>query len=149
MYSSNEEYSKALKYCLNILSKRDYSKRRIFEKLQTRGYSTKTINEIIDYLAEKNYLNEARAVENLIYFKLEHKHWGPYKIKSNLFKKGYEIEIINKALNNIEIEQLLHCCKSAIKDYGKHNLNMKPDKLYRFLFNRGFSDFIIKQCLPD
>ena len=149
MCSSDQEYSKALKYCLNILSKRDYSRRRIFEKLQKRGYSKKTINQIIDYLAEMKYLDEARAVENLIYFKLEHKHWGPYKIKNSLYIKGYELEIINIALNSIENEQLLHCCKSAIKDYGKHNLNMKPDKLYRFLFNRGFSDSIIRQCLPD
>lgn len=151
MSNNGQEYSKALSYVLKILGRRDYSEKKLREKLLNKRYSAAIAADILEFLRERNYVNEERTVRNMVTTRLDHYHWGPYKVRSNLFSKGYDLKVINRVLNEIEDEQFLHCCENAIDDYLKHNdySIIKLEKIYRFLKNRGFSDNIIKRSLSN
>ena len=82
-------------YCL-------YQERCIKEvknKLFSLKVSSKSTNDIIEYLIDNDYLNEERYTKMLIQGKLRIKKWGRIKLKYELRLKGIDIKIINKHIN--------------------------------------------------
>ena len=55
-----------LKYFLNLLKIRDYSKKALVEKAKNRDYLDDQIQESLDYLLEKGFLDDYRLAKNLI-----------------------------------------------------------------------------------
>ncbi len=145
--TARSEFVKALEYTFRLLSRQDYSKLRIKQKLQKRDYPITVIDDVIAYLEEHNYINEVRTVKNLVHTRFEHRHWGPYKVQNSLYKMGYESDIVADKLQDFDDERILHYCEAAAADYNKRKPSASREQIYRFLVRRGFPTHIIYQAL--
>ncbi|MCK5808240.1 RecX family transcriptional regulator [bacterium] len=135
--SSDEVYSHAL----FILSRREHFTKELVQKLQKKDVSIDLIDEVILRLQKRDYLNDSRATE-IFTLEFQRKKKGFIKLISELRIRGISgVESDIRALYTEESEQ-----KNAEKILM---LLHKPtrEKIYRFLFNRGFSPEIIRRLM--
>lgn len=89
---------------LRLLSYADNSRRDLFRKLTRKGHSPEYVNNALDKLEEIGYVDDTRYAENTVDRLLRTKHMSKSGIKSELFKKGIDGEIIEKVLSETEID---------------------------------------------
>jgi len=83
--------SEAYSYCLNIMGKKDYTKKEIFDKLLKREVDKEIASEIVNELVENKYINENYFEEIFIKSKQDYKKDGFNKIRQDLYRRGIEI----------------------------------------------------------
>ena len=135
-------------YCL-------YQERCIKEvknKLFSLKVSSKSANEITEYLIENDYLNEVRYTKMFIQGKLRIKKWGRIKLKYELRSKGIDIKIINEHINQINeedyIEYFNEFSTNKIK-FLKGTLDQKKRSFINYFTYRGWENDLIYQKLRD
>jgi len=84
--------SEAYSYCLNIIGRKDYTKKELYDKLLRREIDKETANEIIAELVENELINEEYFEEIFVKSKQSYKKDGFNKIKQDLYKRGIRID---------------------------------------------------------
>ena len=92
--ASAEIYNKAL----DLLSRREHSRKELFLKLINRFESQEEINLTLDKLEGKNLLSDSRFAEEYVQARRK-KGFGPIKISAELEKRG-----VNESLISNEID---------------------------------------------
>ena len=150
--SSNDPYRKALNTALRILTRRDHSKHELSQKLKARGYVQEVINDVISECERFDYINDERTAQVFIR-RLQRKGYGRKRIRSELNRKGLRSKniqtILSKSINDIDE------CQGAEKIYQKHARRFnrekeelkRKDKIYKFLYGRGFSQSVISEVI--
>ena len=135
-------------YCL-------YQERCIKEvknKLFSLKVSSKSANDIIEYLIDNDYLNEERYTKVFIQGKLRIKKWGRIKLKYELRLKGIEIKIINKHINQIIEEEYIkyfnEFSTNKIK-FLKGLTDQKKRSFINYFTYRGWENDLIYQKLIE
>ncbi|MDZ7718525.1 MAG: regulatory protein RecX [Balneolaceae bacterium] len=140
--------------CFRYLSRRDHSSFELRQKVEKKGYSKNDIEQVVQNLADKGYLNDESFAAKFVEEKTELNQWGPKKIKSHLYRKGIDRKIIDKVLSqktdNLQQQQI---CVDLVMKRKRHFLREKDkykqkQKIYRYLAGRGFSGSVIKKSLP-
>ena len=72
---------------LRLISMRDHSSRQLREKLSERGFAEEEIEETLEFLRSKRFLNDLRYGQNLIRYMAERRYFGAYKIRMELSLK--------------------------------------------------------------
>lgn len=146
-----DNYIKGKNQALKILEKSYKSEKEILDKLIIKGYSLKTVERIIKFLKEYDFINDEKLAER--YIEEKRSSNGKNKIKYALMKKGIREEIINQKLNCIE-ENLEEdgALKLARKKYNsliksEDNSVIIKKKLSEYLFRRGYNWEDIKKIL--
>lgn len=153
LYLSNKIKIKDL--ALKFLSRRLHSSKELKEKLLRKGYSKEIIDEIIEELELKNYLNDSEFTKLYLDVRFFRKKIGLNRIKSELIKKGIDRKLIDDILNSIDdkfsyshafdlAEKKIHSLRNR-----ETNKNKIKQKLYSFLTNRGFQSEIIIKVLKE
>lgn len=142
---SESSTRKAYLYIIKLLSKRDYSTYKVKVKLQSKGYEEEHINEAIDEVVEKGYLNDeeyatARAKSfmikglhpQLIQTKLQEEHLS---ISSDSIQQLFEEYGISTS------SQLTELLVKKIRTIGQSQLQNKQEatrqKLTRYCLSKG------------
>lgn len=98
-------------YMMKRLGSRDHSRKELFIKAIRKEYPKKIIENVLDELTEKGYLDEQRFVENFVKDKSHLNKWGPNKIKAHLYKKGISNSMAEQSIQKVfadkNIEELL------------------------------------------
>lgn len=101
----------------------------------------------LTWLAENNYLNEARFVELYVRSKLNQKNWGRNKIMFELKKRGIPDSMLNNAWNDIDeadyisqLTKILHKKKAELKTGTSQQ---KYQKCYAFALSKGYESSLI------
>jgi regulatory protein len=135
-------------YCL-------YQERCVNEvknKLFSLKVSSKSANDIIEYLIDNDYLNEERYAKMFIQGKLRIKKWGRIKLKYELRLKGIDIKIINKYINQINEEDYIkyfnEFSTNKIK-FLKGSTDQKKRSFINYFTYRGWENDLIYQKLKD
>jgi len=138
------------------LGRRQYSTSELRIKLKQKGYETEYINEVLDDLKKKNYLDDTKFAEMFVEEKIKLKLWGEQKLKSELIKRGIKSEIISDILRDkiSDEDKLNNAMIIASKKYDTlKNRNVKNDvikrKLVTFLNSRGYNYDVIKEVCDD
>lgn len=146
-----DNYIKGKNQALKILEKNYKSQKEILDKLIIKGYSLKTVERIIIFLKEYDFINDEKLAER--YIEEKRSSNGKNKIKYALMKKGIREEIINQKLNCIE-ENLEEdgALKLARKKYNsliksEDNSAIIKKKLSQYLLRRGYNWEDIKKIL--
>ena len=110
-------------------------------------YEWKTPAEIVDFIVENLYtndfLNDARFCHAYVHDKVAYQSWGRLKIQAGLRALDLPESEIRKSLDEIDENQYFANLKALIKQRKSDS----PDKLLRFLAQRGFTyDEINKFC---
>ncbi len=127
---------------LELLSLRDHASGELRTKLFQKGYQKDAIAAAIDYLREKNYVNDTRFAELFSQELIQRKQLGPMKVKEKLFQRGVSTDIINDILSNYDHEKQLENCRYHFqkKFKSKRLLESKEErsKAIRYLQGKGF-----------
>ncbi len=119
---------------LRYLERRQHSRKELYWKLRKKGFSPQEIERELDRLKEIGLINDREfAIQWAI--ARRRKLYGNIKIKWELEGKGIDRELINEALN--EAEKELREEEAARKVASRKKT--QPEKIYRFLLQRGFS----------
>ncbi len=110
-------------------------------------YEWQTPAEIVDFIEQNLYandfLNDARFCHAYVHDKVAYQSWGRLKIQAGLRALDLPESEIRKSLDEIDENQY----QSNLKALIKQRKSDSPDKLLRFLAQRGFTyDEINKIC---
>ena len=141
--ASAEIYNKAL----DLLSRREHSRKELLLKLINRFESQEEINLTLDKLEGKNLLSDSRFAEEYVQARRK-KGFGPIKISAELEKRGVYETLISKEIDKFDdwekIAELSFKKKfpdGASKDFRK------LQKQKNFLSNKGFTFYQIESVL--
>ncbi len=131
-----------LKYFLNLINKRDYSKWQLTQKAIAKKIEQKYIDYSLNWLAQYNYVNDERLAKNLIEFYNGQK--GSQWLKQKFHQKGIDKDIIEKVLAQLQSTpdlEVKNRLAQKLKIENWNNLDIKQkNKIIYFLTSRGFSN---------
>ena len=131
--------SHAMSFALKLLGLRSHSREELERKLLKKGYTTESIEPVMEKLTKKGVLNDRMFSMELIRSKSRQKPAGKIKMRAELRKRGVSDTIIDELLKEYESGAL--CQRAAEKKFGSlHGVTEteKKKKLEIFLHNRGF-----------
>ena len=135
-------------YCAH----RDRCHSEVEKKLSSFTSIYKIAKEVTLFLTENNYLNQERFANNFARGKFSSNNWGKVKIKIELQKRNIEKHLIDKALEGIDKSEYKKCILIIIQHKMAQysgSLSEKRNKVYKYLFNRGFEHEAIQSSLKE
>lgn len=150
--AKDDEIFNAKSSAYRYLGNRNHSTFEIKQKLKKKGYSNQIIDEVTSSLIQNGYLNDIQFTHSFIQNRIERKHEGLIKIKSELLKRGVSSEIIASAIEDYSGDTI-HSDNAKIllekKYISLKNKNLEyvklKSRLYNYLRSKGFTnDLIIK-----
>ncbi|SHJ51755.1 recombination regulator RecX [Tepidibacter formicigenes] len=147
-----EMYLKAKNKALNILSRSYQSEKNIRYKLSKDEFDENTINRVICFLKEYNFINDLELAKNITKNKININKYGKNKIKESLYKKGIDKSTINDILkeelsDDIEFENALNLGKKKLEKIKNEDKNKVYRKLSQHLSYKGFDFNIIRKVI--
>ncbi len=147
-------HQQAMNTAVRILTNRDHSKYELKQKLQQRGFESNVINTVIVECERFNYINDKRTADVYI-SQLKRKGFGKRYIRKALRKKrlsGTAIEnILQKNYPEAdEHENAGKLLEKRMKMFEREaDLKKRREKMYRFLYSRGFSATLISALIRN
>lgn len=136
--------SRLRSYAFAVLTRREYSKADLIEKLALYAMDRDEVLKLVDELARENYQSDQRVAEIMLSSQ-KRKGKGPNRIKLALKSKKIDASLIQEELKETDWNEQAYQLK--VKKYGA-KVEKEPKlkaKQIRFLMYRGFEmDAIIK-----
>lgn len=146
-----EEINSCKAFGLKLLSHKARNEYEIKDKMFRKGFNEETIKEAIAYLREQNYINDEEYAKSYIKDKVNIKKLGYNRIKSELFQKRIDGDIIEDTLNELidtedEFERALELAERKMNStYKNDDTQAAYRKLGGFLQRKGYSmDTVLK-----
>jgi len=139
---------------VRILANRDHSKYELKQKLRQRGFASKVIDTVMMKCERLNYINDHRTAQVYI-SQLKRKCFGKRYIRMALKKKRLSSTAIeNFLLENYpeadEYENAAKLLEKKMETFEREkDLKKRRDKMYRFLYSRGFNKDIIVNLMRN
>ena len=136
-----------------LLGRRQHSSSELSRKLWNKDYEQKLIDEVIEDLQKKGFLNDEDFIRAFVAEKSKAKNWSSKKIKAELFKRGVASKLIDETLNHQPVESdnesAMKLAKKKYEVLLKRNLEPKElrNKLSTYLFSKGFEYELIKEVI--
>ena len=153
-YDLNEYYKKALRICGELLSRRDYSERKLREKLTASGIPGEAVDMAIAEMIKARYLDDRRYTDSFVRAHLKDRSLA--RIKRDLYDLGISEEIVSDVLQERDDETLESGELFQIRKYlEKKGCSSGPVsyeesmKLMAALYRRGFRPELIRKALSD
>ena len=141
--ASAEIYNKAL----DLLSRREHSRKELFLKLINRFESQEEINLTLDKLEGKKLLSDSRFAEEYVQARRK-KGFGPIKISAELEKRGVYETLISKEIDKFDDwEKIAELSFKKKFPDGVSKDFRKLQKQKNFLSNKGFTFYQIESVL--
>lgn len=141
--TENTPNHQAYHYCLQLLSRREYSLLELRQKLSQKNTEPDVIDECLARLVADNYQSEQRFAEMFCRTRISQRH-GSKKIRYELQQKGIDDTLINTALAEhdttwVENAAYLIERKAPRGNVGKifTDFTLKS-KITRFLLGKGY-----------
>lgn len=130
-----ELFAKALR----VLAIREHSRLELAKKLATLTEDSSLVEQVLDKLAQSDYLNDQRYADMLVRFAIS-KGYGPMKLSHLFREKGVESELAKTALEQAEIDWQALAAHQRRKKFGDNLPKDWPERARqsRFLAGRGF-----------
>lgn len=130
---------------LQLLSRRDFTKQMMLEKLKQKQIPGDIAEQVITFLKEYHYLDDEAYAKRYVKYYSETR--GKHRLRQELLQKGINSEIIDRALKEVSQEEALYRMvekkiMTLPPDYGKKELQ----RLKNYFLRRGFSYDEINTC---
>lgn len=132
---------------MNLLIKKDYTKKQLSDKLAAGEYPIEVINNAVDYVCSYGYVDDERYARSFAEYRLTSK--SRRQIEIDLLQKGVDRELIRKTLddlyeeNSIDETELIEALiqkKTKNRDLAEIMADEKEkSRLIRFLMSKGYS----------
>lgn len=150
-----EEQEKANYYAIGLLNFKLRTEKEIRDRMWKKEYSKEIIDRTIDYLKRLKYLDDEEYAKRFIKDRVNLKKLGKERIKSELYYKGIDNEIISNQLDELvdQDDQYYTAIELAKKKlnttYKNDDKNARYRKLGGFLQRRGYSMDIVMKVLRE
>lgn len=142
----------ALSYALAALARRRHTRAQLEQKLVRRLYDKKTIDSVIAYCQERNYLNDYEFALLWIEDRIRLKPMGRWRLRQELSRKGVPGDLIDRALDELlPWEQELCLAKRLLKECTTKFSDGQTVtyKVFNYLLRRGFAKQLIYQAAQE
>ena len=149
---THESQTKAMNTAVRILTYRDHFKYELKQKLQQRGFTSNVIDTVLAECERLNYIDDNRTAAVFI-SQLKRKCFGKRYVRQALKKNRLRAAAIDKILleNYTEAEEHAKAGKLLEKKlktfYQEEDPKKRRDRIYRFLYSRGFNKDVITDLL--
>ncbi len=132
---------------LRLLSRRDFAAEELRRRLLERGGDQEKVDEVIDYLIQRGFINETALVENWLRYRMEINPRGRAYVKHELINRGVNEQIVLDGIERIytyEQEEIIirYLVEKEIMhihtDLDKIEMEKFRAKLIRRWSNQGF-----------
>lgn len=141
--TESELLHKAAAYC----STAEHCVSEVQEKLLAWGASQEVCKRILKRLCDERFVDDARYANAFCKDKYRFNKWGKVKIRYALQQKKIEAQLIDAAIESLEMEsyqenliEILSQKRKSLKDTDYQTLKAK---LFRFAASRGYEPNII------
>ncbi len=144
----NDEFKKALNYSYKFLNIRPRTEKEIINKLNSKGYDDKIINNVVEKLKRIDYINDHEFCINWLNYRLKVKPVGKKRCVWELINKGVSRDLAFNTVDNLMSNELEEKIANDLfkKNFVKYKIkNNGIKKLKMFLYRRGFSIEIIEK----
>ncbi len=145
--TSNPTTKTALMYAVDLLARQEQSSNKLREKLQRRGYTEEEIEDALQRLAEKHYLNDAEACQRQFMFLYEESRQSVRQICAKLMQRGFEGSQVRECVPHDTYEREK---KAALRCLS---LKFKPSndrqKMMQNLYTKGFDGPAIRAAVEE
>ena len=148
-FSKKDNYTRCMNSAIYSLAMREHSRLELFNKLKVKDFAEGVnLDELLDELAENNYLNEERFAECFVRSRVN-RGQGRLKITNELQRKGICQSQIQQAIDKNEIDWYEVATEQIEKKYGETAPAdyKEKTKRMRFLSSRGFDTYIIRDLV--
>lgn len=141
MLEYNADFEKAKSCAFWYINKRRYTKKELYERLVKKEYDSDTVNSVLDYLEELEYIDDKDYARRYILDAVNLKKQGIIRIRRDLMLKGISRDIVDNVFSTLDIAEK----KSIFQLLEKklYNVDMSDEKavgkVVGFLVRRGFS----------
>ncbi len=136
------------KICLQLLGRREHSRRELLQKLRSRGFAGDAMQRVIDDLAADGWQSDQRFAESYARQRME-KGYGPLRINNELRQRGIEAFDLDSVVEQVaeSWDELL--ARLYARKYPAQERMSRSEwaKRSRFLLQRGFTGEAVKVLL--
>ncbi len=130
---------------LSLLSRRDYTRKMMREKLSQKQIPQDVIQQVLSFLEEYHYLDDASYANRYVKYHSDTK--GKHRLRQELIQKGITEDMIADALSGLQQEDALYLMaqkklRTLPEGYGPKELQ----RLKHYFLRRGFSYDEINTC---
>lgn len=86
---------------LRLLSRRDFAAEELRRRLLKRGGEQDKVDEVIDYLCQRGFINETALVENWLHYRMEINPRGRSYVKHELLNRGVNEQIVQDSIERL------------------------------------------------
>ncbi|MDD6276710.1 MAG: regulatory protein RecX [Clostridia bacterium] len=133
------------------LDRRDYSAAEMRRKLSPK-YGEKAADEAVEKLCELNLINDERYAENFANSLYAYKKYGKNRIKSELYRKGIDSDIIKNVLDEIfesedadNVQRIVEIIRK--KYYNKMDSRESRQKVFAAMVRLGYAFSDIRDAM--
>ncbi len=134
-------YDQAVK----LLARRTHFRLEIVRKLAQRRYAESEIEEAVERLLERRYLDDAEASRRFVEGRLARGGYGRRRLVAELSERGVDETVIREVLDALLPEDELPAAREEARRSGKG----EPAAVARRLERRGFSPAAIATVLRE
>jgi regulatory protein len=149
---TSDQQQKAMNTAVRVLARRDHTRLEIEQKLKQRGYDQEIIQAVVLECERLNYIDDERTAKVYI-FQLARRGFGFRRIRQELLKKGLRgdrfEQIVQESRMEIDEREIASSVlQKKMKSFEREEDSKKrKDKIYRFLYSRGFSQSVITELI--
>ena len=124
---------------IGLLSRREYSRHELYQKLIARTSSETYLLQLLDQLTESGYQCDKRFTESFLRSRIN-RGLGLMRIERELKEKGIDQDLIEQSLQG-DFDWFELAYDSGLKKFQSLDLNdyKEKQKAFRYLAYRGFS----------
>ncbi len=134
-----------------LCARAEYSSGEIREKLYGKGLTPAQIDEIIESLVRRRFIDDARFAAVFVRDKVAYSGWGRMKISAALYQKRVARDIIAAALDEIDMdvytERLRSLIRAKLSTFSDPTSYDSRAKAFRHAASRGFESDLIARYL--
>ncbi len=147
----NEEKNKAVNRGLKYLTASQKTEKEVREKLGIQDFDQDIIDYAIAYLKDNKYINDDHYAESFINDQLNFNRDGRRKIRTKLYRKGIDMETIDRKISLIDeevfVDNALKVARKRLKAMTYKDEHERDQKIFRFLFYKGYDFDTVKKAV--
>ncbi len=131
-----DSIASAKKTAYKLLSYRDHSSHEVIKKLRAKGFSETTITQTLSFLKKIQLIDDPKFVREWSRFRVERDHYGPFRLRGELLKKGFSPEEIDPLVRDLSQEyDILSVIEHALTQRYKDLSELQEEKPRRRAFD--------------
>lgn len=148
------DFAQAKNYAYRLLGYRERSEREIEERLVRKGFNKVVSEKVVEDLKAAGLIDDYRFAKSFAEGRVKYRPSGIELIRSKLYSKGIDGEIVNSVLSEIErnfdeYAAAYEIAGNRARKFGKINREKAKQRIYGYLLRRRFKKDVIYKVLNE